>query len=158
MVSMTLSEVVACYHLGASRLTASAARSLNHAKSVARPIRQRMDDEAIGVLGERALAKFLGQYQVDGINTFHAVGDQGGYEVRATALRDGKLIVRDDDKGDRVFVLALVGLDARVVLAGWLYGWQAQRDEWRANPRESRLSWFVPQEALRSMDTLPRKP
>lgn len=155
IVTLSTNEVLAAYHTASQRITASEAQQLNHASTYSRGIRTRMDEESVGALGERAFAKWKGVYS-EGINTFHHVADCGlQYEVRATALRNGKLIVRDNDDDFRVFVLALVGLDGRVVLRGWMHGWECKRDEWSSDPHGHRPAWWVPQESLRPMDTIP---
>ena len=155
VVPLTLSEVVQCYFVAGHRITASDAQSLNHASTYKRGIRTRFDEESVGAIGERAFAKWLNVYSTDPVNTFHNTPDCGDrFEVRSTAVRNGRLIVRDNDADDRIFVLALVGLDGRVILRGWIRGADAKHPQWLWNPNGSRQSWGVAQESLMPMERL----
>lgn len=155
IVTLTTHEVLLSHFAACQRITAGEAQRLNHASTYCRGIRTRIDEESVGAIGERAFAKWKGLYS-EAINTFHDVPDCGSvYEIRSTALRHGKLIVRDNDDDLRVFVLALVGLDGRVILRGWMHGWEAKRAEWGFDPHGHRPAWGVPQESLHPMDTLP---
>lgn len=159
VVALTVNEILSCHYHALQRITASEAQDLNHASTYTRPIRTRLDEESVGVIGERALARWLDCYFACEINTFHASADCAGrYEVRSTAMKFGRLIVRDNDVDERAFVLALVGLDGRVILRGWCFGWEAKQDLWIQNPGGIRQSWFVPQEALHPMSSLPGRP
>lgn len=160
-----MNEALACLHQASQRITASAAQRLNHASTYERGIFKRVEEEWMGVIGERALAKWLQAYYGDGINTFHGP-DLLDYQVRATRHRDGHLLIRPghngvrEDEANAVYVLAIVADDAAVSLAGWTVGVRAQRAEWwclkRGVKQGGRPSWWVPQEALYGMDSLPR--
>jgi hypothetical protein len=155
VVCLTVSEIISCYHVAGHRITASEAQFLNHASTYQRGIRTRFDEESVGAIGERAFAKWLNVYSADPINTFHKRPDCGDrFEIRSTAVRNGRLIVRDNDDDDRIFVLALVALDGRVILRGWIRGADAKHPQWRWNPNDKRQSWGVTQDALYPMDRL----
>jgi hypothetical protein len=155
IVSLTVSEIVSCYHVAGHRITASEAQRLNHASTYQRGIRTRFDQESVGAIGERAFAKWLNVYSTDPINTFHDTPDCGDrFEIRSTSFPDGRLIVRDNDADDRIYVLALVGLDGRVILRGWIRGSDAKQPKWIWNPNEVRQAWGVVQDALNPMSQL----
>jgi len=158
VVSLSTQEVMACLFTVIQRITASEAQGLNHRTTYDRSIRTRIDEELVGAMGERAFAKWLGVYGGDSVNTFHSIPDCGEFEVRSTALKAGKLIVRDNDAGERRFVLACVGLDGRVILRGWLSGREAKQERWKQDPGGRRSSWFVPQGNLHKMEDLTRPP
>jgi hypothetical protein len=155
VVTLTISEIVQCYWLAGHRITASDAQSLNHASTYKRGIRTRFDEESVGAIGEKAFAKWMNLYSTDPVNTFHRIPDCGDrFEVRSTSVRNGRLIVRDNDADDRIFVLALVALDGRVILRGWIRGVDAKHPQWVWNPNGSRQAWGVAQESLSPMDRL----
>lgn len=154
VVSISTQEVMACLFTAIQRITASEAQGLNHRTTYDRPIRTRIDEELVGAIGERAFAKWIGVYGGDSVNTFHSIPDCGEFEVRATALKAGSLIVRNNDADERRFVLACVALDGRVILRGWLSGLEAKQERWKKDPGIRRPSWFVPQVNLRKMENL----
>ena len=155
IVSMTTHELVGAYFEAGVRIAASEAQGLNHASTYSRGFRTRMEQEAVGAIGEKAFAKWKGLY-ASSINTFHEKADAGTiYEVRSTSTREGKLIVRDNDDDHRAFVLCLVGLDGRVLIRGWAWGWEAKQDKYVFDPHGHRQAWGVPQEDLHEMETLP---
>jgi hypothetical protein len=155
IVAMTTHELVGAYFEAGVRIAASEAQGLNHASTYSRGFRTRMEQEAVGAIGEKAFAKWKGLY-ASSINTFHEKADAGTiYEVRSTSTREGKLIVRDNDDDHRAFVLCLVGLDGRVLIRGWAWGWEAKQDKYVFDPHGHRQAWGVPQEDLHEMETLP---
>jgi hypothetical protein len=155
IVPLTTHELVAAYFEAGQRITASEAQSLNHATTYTRHFRTRMEQESVGAIGERAFAKWRGCYASD-INTFHRKADAGPfYEIRSTSTQGGKLIVRANDDDLRAFVLCLVGLDGRVCIRGWCWGWEAKVEKYLCDPHGHRSAWFVPQEELHPMEALP---
>jgi hypothetical protein len=102
-----------------------------------------------GAAAELAVAKVLDRYHA-GLN-YRAPTDVGGrLHVRHTVRDDGCLIVRDRDPDFDPFVL-VVGFAPRYRIAGWLYGREAKRDEWRSVPTGGPAAYFVPQQALQPL-------
>ena len=104
--------------------------------------------EIEGACGELAVAKFTGR-------TWLGVGimrgdDVPGLQVRTTRHATGRLLVRHDDDDAATFVL-VTGRTPVFVIRGWLYGWEAKRDEWWGTPNPNGPALFcVPQAALHS--------
>jgi hypothetical protein len=153
-IELTMPEFNLALSAAQMRIMASAMQRLNHATTYQRTLVKRLEEEVIGACGEIAVGKWKGKWFVPSVNTFHRVPDcLDDVEVRATALPDGHLIVRENDADDRRFVLALVDGE-HVRLVGWLHGRDAKRPEWVRDPHGQREAWFVPQGALRHMDEL----
>ena len=121
------------------------------------------DENLYGVKGELALAKAL---QIDFVGydkTLEAdrLGDVGPYQVKATMHKDGHLIFQQQHRMGVQTVLAIVG-NNKVKLAGWLHFDNAKRivasgvgrKEWR-NDQQNVMTWWLPQDALESMEWLP---
>lgn len=121
--------------------------------------------EVTGAMGEIAAAKALGLRGPDGrwldggVNR-EREGDLGKLEVRAAAGTNGQLdrlslIVRPRDKKDVPYIL-VVGAYDTWYLKGWILGRDARQDEfWEAKGFSPIKAWFVPQDALNPMETLP---
>lgn len=119
--------------------------------------------DCCAAFAEFAVAKWLGQPEPDGVNTWHApdVGDD--VQVRSIGLTepggvspDKKcLIVRKNDDPAHRFVLVHVPMTGEKVrtmqLLGWIPGKAAQVDAfWRTD------AWFVPRNKLQAMGTFRR--
>lgn len=153
-IRITLPEFDLAMGVARLRIMASAMLKLDHATTYDRTMIKRLEEEVVGACGEIAVGKWIGGWFVPSVNTFHRVPDcMHNIEVRSTARLDGKLIVRNNDKDDRRFVLALV-TGEMVSLAGWVLGADAKRKEWAMNPNGNRDAWFVPQSALNPMTSL----
>jgi hypothetical protein len=97
------------------------------------------DIDACGA--ELGVGKYLGIYFVPLINTFKA-SDVAGYEVRSTALANGKLIVRPKDGGASTMLLVVTQLP-RMTLIGTFPAIEARCEKfWQGD------AWWVPQEFL----------
>lgn len=155
-VSLNLHEVMSSCVQAAHRIIASNAQNLNHASTYKRPILERFRQELDGCIGERAFCKWLGVYSAEHVNTFHDVPDCGEkFEVRSTSNQHGKLIVRDNDAEDRIYVLVCVEQDGSASMRGWMRGKDAKIAQYAWNPNGVRMSFFVPQDKLNPMHTLP---
>ena len=121
------------------------------------------DQNLYGVKGELALAKAL---QIDFVGfddllEADRAGDVGPYQVKATLHQNGHLIFQQQHPKGVQTVLAIVG-NNKVKLAGWLHFDNAKavvasgvgRKENR--PDQDRcMTWWLPQDALESMEWLP---
>jgi hypothetical protein len=130
-------------------MTESGKQGLNPATTYRRTYPERLTEESVGLCGELAVARHCGvEDWVPGLNTFHNTPDVGEFEVRATARRDGRLIIRPGEPMDRHYWLVTFDKDLDVIIRGHIKGIDAQRDEWLDNPNDWRPAWFVPQSAL----------
>ena len=110
-------------------------------------------ENVTGALGEMAFAKFKNLYWSGSVGTFKTGGDVGNIQVRSTNLLDRGMIIRADDRENDVFV-AVNNCAPVFFIRGWLYGHEAKQTEWRKNPGGRGFAWFVPQHALRPIETI----
>lgn len=108
--------------------------------------------------GELAVAKALNLFWSGSLGDYQAVDVGGLVEVRAVNSKPGRrlsLIVHDDDKDDRPYVLADTGHAPAIDLRGWMLARDAKRREWWADPSgKNRPAYFVPIDALHPLETL----
>jgi hypothetical protein len=107
-----------------------------------------------GVLGEMALAKFLGIYW-SGKGEFRGPDLGGEIEVRTNARDNGDLILHPKDLDDRPFWL-LTGRSGSYVVRGWLLARDGKRPEYWRDPVGGRPAFFVPQSVLKPPTQLER--
>lgn len=107
-----------------------------------------------GACGEYATAILLGVEWGASINTFHDKPDVAGYEVKTRSKNHYDLIVRRDTSLSDAFIL-IIGQRPNYRGIGWIDGRAARRPEWWATHGDRPGAWFVPQRALRSLDTAP---
>lgn len=119
----------------------------------------------IGARGEMAVAVYLSVAWGPQNDTFGSVPDvrhaNNGFDVRTRAsFRFGWPVRPSDRHDERILICCdLPDLDANLVLIqGWtVIGEVKTHPEWMAAPGGGSAAWFVPPEALRPMDTLPRE-
>jgi hypothetical protein len=107
-----------------------------------------------GALAELAAAKALNVYWSAPVNTFKTGGDLGQYEVRLGFEDDYRLIIRNDDADEKIYIL-VVGRAPTFRVAGWMLGRDARKPQWLRSPGGRPPAWFVPRSKLRSLGTLP---
>lgn len=112
-----------------------------------------------GAIVEQALAKALDVYWHPAVGRLDTeTGDVAGYQAKAITHPAHSLIVRKHDDARFSFVLGLLEDERTVRLLGWLPGAEATVDRyWReVDPARGvhRAAYFVPQSALRSIETL----
>lgn len=135
--------------MAAERIGNSRADRREFDRSCDRNFRERITQEIVGACGELAVCKAEGWSWAPIIDTFKDVPDVGGkYDVRATELSDGCLIIRNDDPMSRWFIF-VTGRPPVMTIRGCLLAADARLSEWARNPGGKRPSWFVPQSALR---------
>ncbi len=108
-----------------------------------------------GAAGELAVAEAL-QIPWDAtVNTFKSVADLSkNLEVRTASKSTYRLIVRPDDKDDRIFILALRLAPTKFRVVGWLPAHEAKKPEWLKDYNGRPPAYFVPQDKLSPIDTL----
>ena len=114
-------------------------------------------DACDGAIGEQALAKYLNVYWDGSPGIFRNQPDVGDYEVRANAASWGDLILRDRDSDTGIYVLVLTHNCPKMEIRGWMLGRDCKQDKWwRVGDRNRPPAWFVPQDELHDMSTLPK--
>lgn len=106
-----------------------------------------------GASGEMAVAKATGRFWA-GNNGDLSAADVGLLQVRTTAWDTGCLLLHPSDKDEQVFILA-VGKSPSYRLAGWTFAKEGKRQEFWKDKGNGRPCFFVPQDALREMSSLP---
>jgi hypothetical protein len=106
-----------------------------------------------GAIGECAAAKYFDVHWDRGVNTFKKP-DVGTIQIRSTDRSNGRLILRERDVPEEIYVLALTTNPFRVQLAGWLRGADGMKDRFATNPNNGRPCWMVPQSYLHDMGEL----
>jgi hypothetical protein len=112
-----------------------------------------LDNEFVGALGEIAVAKFLKRYPQGLVGSFKNP-DVGSFQVRATDIPDGRLIIRETDRLQDNYIFAIVDkLDPfNCKVAGWIAGRDLEsHPDWKQSPNGRETAWFVPQYALNDL-------
>jgi hypothetical protein len=112
------------------------------------------DRRILGLIAESAVAIALDIPWDAKIGNFRKEPDVGGYEVRATRRKDGRLIVTPRDSLTRPYLLVIV--DDTVPCAsivGWMTGAEARRAGSYETHRENGGCWYVDQKCLHRFST-----
>lgn len=111
-----------------------------------------------GACGELVTCKYKNWYWSGSVNTFKKKADIGDWiEVRTRSRHDYDLIVRPDDRPDRFYVL-VTGIAPDYRIHGFIDGIAARQPHWLKDYGDRPDAWFVPKEALASIDDLTLDP
>lgn len=106
-----------------------------------------------GMLGEFAMAKFLGVY-LAGKGEFRGL-DVGRFDVRKASLHHWKLVLHPDDPDDRIF-WHITGLNGSYIVHGWIQAkFGKLKQHWADPTKKGRPAFFVPNEELNSWEVDP---
>jgi hypothetical protein len=112
-----------------------------------------MSRDVGGILAELVVGRKFSRTFLPAINTFHNQADVGeDIEVRSTPHLNGSLILRDNDDPGRRYVLVVVDPMRGFAVRGWIYGYEATKDEWHKKG-EGRAAWWY-RGPLRAWETL----
>ena len=106
-----------------------------------------------GCCGEMAAAKALGVFWTGALGNLRSPDIGQRIQVRASTLRDARLILHKDDDDAAAFVL-VIGTIPEYLLAGWVLGADGKQESYWTDPKGGRPAYFVPQARLRPMSTL----
>jgi hypothetical protein len=106
-----------------------------------------------GCCSELAAAKGLGLYWSGSLGVLRAPDVGGRVQVRGSQHAGARLIIRDDDADDAIFVL-VVGRLPKYQILGWIRAGDAKRQEYRGDPTDTdrEPAFFVPRAALRQIN------
>ena len=150
-VKLSLAEFHVAVSTATIRMIASESLGCNSATTYQRTYLKRLEEETIGACGEIAFQKYRGKFFVPSVNTFHREADvDENIEIRGTANPKGRLIVRENDDDNKVYIFTIVYGD-KVVLMGWIWGRDAKKEQFLDNPDKRREAWFVPVGKLNPM-------
>lgn len=108
-----------------------------------------------GACGEMAVSKLLGVYWDGGIDTFKSADIGKKIQVRTRSSHSYELIVRPDDHDDDIYVL-VTGKCPKYRIWGFITGSNAKRSEYIQTHANRPPAYFVPKEALVSIEKLKR--
>lgn len=115
-----------------------------------------LDIHLLGAAGEVAVASYLGlkEYLFKETEAKRGSDDlPGGIDVKTRSKSRYDLIVQKQEDPKKVFVMVTIE-NQQTLLHGWCYGHEAMKEEYWADPARGRPAYFVPKEALHSMDAL----
>lgn len=147
-VTLAAHEVLMAATIGMMRQISAITRSLPERNGHEGP---GWNSHIEGACGELAVAKLLGTHWSGSINTFKLGADVGSLQVRTRSRSDYELIIRDDDKDEDVFVL-VTGQCPTYDVVGRIVGRNGKKDEWRHAHGGRAAAWFVPHDALESIE------
>ncbi len=107
-----------------------------------------------GACGELVLAKYRNVYWDGSLGNFGAA-DVGRIQVRTNPNEWGDLILHPKDANDDIFVLVLSHDAPMFHLRGWIKAGEGKHDKWWRDGTKNRPAFFVPQDALIGMSSLP---
>lgn len=110
------------------------------------------NDDINGSIAELALAKHLGIFWSGTVGRLD-LPDVGSLQVRSKTDPVHRLVVLESDEDAKVFVSVLVGIPV-CQLCGWMLAKDAKRSEWLLADPLKPNRFFVPNEALASMQAL----
>ena len=114
-----------------------------------------LDIHLLGAAGEVAVASYLGlkEHLFKETEARRGSDDLPGIDVKTRSKASYDLIVQKREDPKKVFVMVTIE-NQQTLLHGWCYGHEAMQEQYWADPARGRPAYFVPKEALHSMDTL----
>jgi hypothetical protein len=106
----------------------------------------------VGAIAEMGAAKHFGVFWSGTVGQVDQP-DVGKVQVRATELKNGRLILHPDDKDSEVFILAIVD-GHHVVLKGWVFAREGKQQFFWEDPAGNRPAFFIPAANLKPMSEL----
>ena len=155
-MSLEWYEFSQAVNIANARFVASRTMNIGHVKfSGEKSYLDIIQLDILGTCAEMVVAKKLGVYYDSSVNTFHNKPDldwKNGVEVRSTQREDGRLIVRENDANDRLFVL-VVGNPPDQRIVGAIFGINAKKAVYIHRGTNGRADcWMVPQDKLLPLD------
>lgn len=114
-----------------------------------------LDIHLLGAAGEVAVASYLGLKSelFKETEAKKNSDDLPGIDVKTRSKASYDLIVQRGSDPQKKFVLVTIE-NQQTLLHGWCYGHEALQEQYWADPARGRPAYFVPKEALHSMDAL----
>jgi len=149
-ITLAPNEMTTAALVGASRALESKTRGLKDRHGFSGGC---WETQIEGAAGEMAAAKAMGLYWDGSVNAFRKP-DLPGIQVRTRSQHGYDLIVRPDDSPDDLYVL-VTGKMPEYQIHGWIRGSDAMQDRWLKEHGDRPPAYFVPQDALQPIETLP---
>ena len=151
-VELTPSEMLIAGQLGLMRMVQNI-RDSRQSKYGAPTDSQAWAINIVGAMGEACVAKWGGLWWSGSLGNFKA-DDAGKLQVRTVDHEKKRLILHDDDKDDRPYIL--VHADAPdFYIKGWVIGAEGKDKKYWSDPQgTNRHAYFVPDDDLISINEL----
>lgn len=109
----------------------------------------------LGAAGEVAVASYLGmkEHLFQESEARRGSDDLPGMDIKTRSRHHYDLIVQKRSDARKIFVLVTIE-NHETLIWGWCYGHEAMQEQYWADPARGRPAYFVPKEALHSIDTL----
>ncbi len=115
------------------------------------------NNHADGVGAEMAHSELVGKAFEFRIDNFKGADVLSNTEVRSTKCTWFAVKVKDRDKDHRIVVAYRQHSKHTYEAMGWITARDAKRPEWKSDPGDrGKPAYFVPQQFLNSIDTLPK--
>jgi len=144
IVTLSPSEGMFAANVGVARRIASLKRKLPNT-SISPYL---WENDINGAIAEYAFCKAMGLFWNTTVNV-GGIEDAYGYHVKSTAHKNGHLLIKQDSPEGRYVLVTVNELNCTIV--GWMHSSEAMIDAYYRNEDPSKLSWWIPQSALRPM-------
>jgi hypothetical protein len=153
LITLSWAELMIAGQIGTMRLVASRKQGFPDSSNPNTAVKLDWKTDFEGAAAEMAYAKYRNVYYDPTVNTFKAP-DVAGDQVRSTTYKMGRLIVRGKDVNEERYILVVCSAPT-YRMAGWIWTSEAKKSEWfRPEDETGPSAWWVPQDALRPMETL----
>jgi hypothetical protein len=114
-----------------------------------------LDIHLLGAAGEVAVASYLElkEHLFKETEAKRGSDDLPGIDIKTRSKHSYDLIVQRNESPDKKFVLVTIQ-DQKTLIWGWCWGKDAMQEQYWADPARGRPAYFLPKEALRSMNLL----
>lgn len=154
-IPISADEFSLCIHVATQRLISAIKSGRQDRMKRIRTWDDSLSAHLSGCVGELAAAKALNIQWSGSVDTFKAVSDlRGEIEVRHRTNPEWDLILRDDDRSDRVYVLTRGMPPNGVEVAGYIQGHAGKKDEYKKDWGKWGEAYFVPASALHPIEGL----
>jgi len=151
-VTLTPSEMLVAGQLGLMRMVQNL-RDSRKGKYGAPTDVQAWAINILGTMGEACVAKWGGLWWSGSLGDYKA-DDAGKLQVRTVDHEKKRLILHDDDKDDRPYVL-VYAKPPTFYIKGWIMGADGKNKEYWSDPQgTNRHAYFLPEDCLNDINEL----
>tara|TARA_R110002153_G_scaffold57940_2_gene159169 strand:- start:1149 stop:1670 length:522 start_codon:yes stop_codon:yes gene_type:complete len=151
-VTLTPAEMLIAGQLGLMRMVQNL-RDNRKGKYGAPTDSQAWAINILGAMGEACVAKWGGLWWSGSLGDYKA-DDAGKLQVRTVDKENKRLILHDDDKDDRPYIL-VYAKPPSFIIKGWIMGADGKDKAYWADPqRTNRHAYFVPNDKLININEL----
>lgn len=152
-IKLSLSEMIHGATIGAIRHYEAEQANRKMSSSFSKTDKDPMVSHVQGAIGEMVVAKALGRYFNPTVNSFKDADLGHDIQVRLRVRHDADMGHNDNDNPDHLYVL-VTGRGPDYCVHGWELGRNVRVPKYRQNLSSLGSLWFVPQNALRPIQSL----